>query len=149
MCHNLGTRQRTKTHGIDFDCRVPVEAHGKPNGQANGSPGPPVCRVPNVRHTANKPGCRVFVMAHGKLPPFAVCFIFAVRFFPGTRQTYFLSCAFCLPCVFLLAHGKWTGCRVPEILHTTKIGAHGEVLDSGSVRKTTGINVISASPSLE
>jgi len=81
VCHNLGTRQRTKTHDIDFDCRVPVEAHGKPNGQANGSPGPPVCRVPNVRHTANKPGCRVFVMAHGKLPPFTVCFIFAVRFF--------------------------------------------------------------------
>ena len=62
---------------------------------------------------------------------------------------YFLPCDFCLPCVFLLAHGKWTGCRVPEILHTAKIGAHGEVLDSGSVRKTTGINVISASPSLE
>ena len=92
MCHNLSTRQRTKTHGIDFDCRVPVEAHGKPNGQANGSPGPPVCRVPNVRHTTNKPGCRVFVMAHGKLPSFAVCFIFAVRFFQ--------------------AHGKRTFCRV-------------------------------------
>jgi len=95
VCHNLGTRQRTKTHDIDFDCRVPVEAHDKRNGQANGSPGPPVCRVPNVRHTANKPGCRVFVMAHGKLPPFTVCFIFAVRFFQ--------------------AHGKRTFCRVPFV----------------------------------
>ena len=48
---------------------------------------------------------------------------------------YFLPCDFCLPCVFLLAHGKWTGCRVPEILHTAKIGAHGEVLDSGRGRR--------------
>ena len=50
---------------------------------------------------------------------------------------YFLPCDFCLPCVFLLAHGKWTGCRVPEILHTVKIRAHDEVLGSGSESRST------------
>jgi len=119
VCHNLDTRQRTKTHGIDFDCRVPVEAHGKPNGQANGSPGPHVCRVPNVRHTTNKPDYRVFVMAHGKLPPFAVrffsrhtanvlfvvCLLFAVCFSFGSRQMDWLLCA------RNSAHGKDWGTR--------------------------------------
>ena len=131
VCHNLDTRQRTKTHGIDFDCRVPVEAHGKPNGQANGSPGPPVCRVANVRHTANKPGCRkqtrlpcvrhgtrqtpticrvfyfwrAFFSRHTANVLFAVCLLFAVCFSFGSRQMDWL------PCVQNSAHGKDWGTR--------------------------------------
>jgi len=122
---HLGTRQRTKTHGIDFDCRVPVEAHGKSNGQANGSPGPPVCRVPNVRHTANKPGYRVFVMAHGKLPPFAVCFVFAVRFFSRhTANVLFAVCLLFAVCFFSSRQMDWWSC--------VRNSAHYELLDSGS-----------------
>ena len=37
-----------------------------------------------------------------------------------------------LPCVFFVAHGKHALCRVPEIVHTAKILAHGKLRVSGS-----------------
>ena len=55
--------------------------------------------------------------------PSLPCAIFAVCYFAFKTVCYSLPCA---------AHGKDRRCRVPDIWHTAKIQAHGNVMLSGS-----------------
>ena len=72
------------------------------------SPLPQLCRVPNVRHTANM--------------VFAVCPMFAVCCLSGTQQRHYLPCAKETAHGEHRAHGKDHICRVPYVGHRQSCG---------------------------
>ena len=103
-----------------------------------------VCHGPNARHMANMIClqcvlvCRVFPhLAHSEHVQMAVCISLPSVFCLGTRQIHSLPCAFILPCVFGQTLGKTVVCRVPVLMHTAKVLAHGKRSVSGSVRNSS------------
>ena len=97
-CRITGTRQRI--------CRVPWHSVNKPRGA---TPGPALCRVSNVRHSAKSPSRGAAMYGHVTILPSA-----------GTRQTYKS-----LPSASTLALGKVADlgrplCRVFWLKHSAK-----------------------------
>ena len=71
------------------------------------------------------PVCRVSVFAESFLY-FAECFIL------GTRQSFSLPSAICLPSVLLNTHGKCGVCQVPDGIHSANLQA----LDNSTVSRS-------------